>query len=520
MGMQSEAKEYELKLWVDKQDLRRVTGAPWFKRMATGPVRRRQLHAVYYDTPELALFHKRAAFRVRKEGRHFIQCLKTTLQDGDGALARGEFEGVVPDGVPDPSTLDLCQLGGAVSMEDLATIEPVFESRIRRSIRCLICPDGTKVEVDIDVGEITAGKTSSPVCELEIELREGDPGQLFRVAELVLDTVPARLGVGTKASRGYELLTDSVDQWTRAPTLSLSSADTGEDAFIRVILNALGHLRANENCVLTRAHAEGVHQMRVAVRRMRSALSIYRKLLPTAQFNLFSGELRWLLNELGPTRDMDVFLEEILEPVAAAIADDPFLDSLRLHAEERREMCYRTSQEAVQSKRYAKLVLRLSAWLHGREWRSPGMEEQAPALFGPVTGFAGRVLSRRLKRIRTRAKRPKRLSVEQLHELRIETKKLRYAAEFFRSLYPKKATTAYLDAVRVLQDGLGTLNDVSVARQLLRNFVGDSRSRAAMKLHFASGLIIGWHTHRVGQQNSSYADNIKQLLATAPFWKR
>ncbi len=510
-------KEYELKLWVDHSDLRRISRAPWFRRMEPSVPRRRQLQAVYFDTPDLALFKNRAAFRIRKESGRYVQCLKRRLVDAAGAVARQEYEHVVRGIVPDLDAFDNADLEGIISRDDGSCLAPVFETRIKRTIRYLTCPDGTKIEFDTDVGDILAGNKSVEVCEIELELREGDPSQLFRVAELVLDTVPARLGVGTKASRGYELLRGSVNQWRRATKLSLSRDDSVEDAFVRALLNAIDHLRSNEQCVMFRTHAEGVHQMRIAVRRMRSALSICKAVVPSQQYAFLHGELKWLLDELGPARDMDVFQSELLNPVADAIPDERMLTVLRQRADKRCDDCYRVAQEAVASKRYTKLILRLSEWLLAREWRQGASAEQEAILARPVREFADSVLDTRLKRVRKRGKRPKSLDDTQLHDLRIEVKKLRYTAEFFRTLYPK--TKRYLAMLRQLQDEIGQLNDICVARELLNVMTGDDESGADPDLRFAFGLVLGWHTRRVAQSDGACADKVKRLRAAAPFWR-
>ncbi len=96
-------------------------------------------------------------------------------------------------------------------------------------------------------------------------------------------------------------------RWRKAKTPAIAPLATAEDALTRIVVAGAEHLRANEACVLARAHDEGIHQMRVAARRLRSALTLYRAFIPDEQYRYLNGELKWLIRELGGARDWDVF---------------------------------------------------------------------------------------------------------------------------------------------------------------------------------------------------------------------
>ncbi|QLH40291.1 MAG: CHAD domain-containing protein [Defluviicoccus sp.] len=122
--------------------------------------------------------------------------------------------------------------------------------------------------------------------------------------------------------------------WQKARLPSLVPSTTAEEALADIVHGCVEHLRSNTACVMARAHEEGIHQMRVAVRRLRSCLALYAPFLPVDQHKYLVGELKWLIGELGPARDWDVFVGEILKPVLIQLGDEEDrLSELSLHVE-------------------------------------------------------------------------------------------------------------------------------------------------------------------------------------------
>ncbi len=510
--------EYELKFETTRDALRALGREPWLRRMQAGKTVCRQHRAVYFDTPDLALHARGACLRVRRESGVYVQCVKAPSECGAAAIARREWQGQVAGWEPDRECLEASGAGHVLPRRQFARLQAVFESRVRRTIRRLVTDGGAVVELASDFGEVLVGDRSTPVMELELELVSGDPQELLALAQIILDTVPARYSRVAKSDRGYSLLRADAKPWHRAPALALCPDQTTEEAFVAILLNALAHLRSNERCVLDRAHSEGVHQMRVAARRMRCALSIYRKTLPASQYTHFNQELRWLLHALGATRDWDVFLDETLRPVANAIPQDQSLCELRKYAEAQRDSCYAASQNAIRSGRYARLLLELGFWIQARGWREQHVSSSAVLLFEPVTVFAGRVLDRRLRRVRKRGKGFRNLVDERFHDVRIELKKLRYATEFFSTLYTKKAVRRFVRLLRALQDDMGKINDVAVARELVKGLIAHAGGESRLNVEYAAGLVIGWHTRGIGLADGGVRKLWRGFVNAPRFW--
>lgn len=306
--------------------------------------------------------------------------------------------------------------------------------------------------------------------------------------------------------------------WHKAPALKLWPEATAEDALAAAIGNALAHWSGNEACVIARAHPEGVHQMRVATRRLRSRLDLYKPQLPEANVKPVQKELKWLISQLGPARDWDVFLQETWQPVADALPEETDLTLLGEKAERRRDKGYGKAAAALASRRYRELGAHLSAWATERSWRQAAdVDEAHPALQEPARAFASRVIEDRHGAVVTLGRSLADMDAETRHKLRIQIKKLRYAVEFFRSLYSENAVKPFVSALSSLQDSLGTMNDLAVARDVMDDLCARSAGRTRARLAFASGVIVGWHLPRMAAAsplNGSWAA-FEQL---PPFW--
>jgi triphosphatase len=307
--------------------------------------------------------------------------------------------------------------------------------------------------------------------------------------------------------------------WKKARLAAFTAETTAAEALAEIVLSGINHLRGNEACVQARTHVEGVHQMRVATRRLRSCLTIYADLLPPEEHRHLVSELKWLIRELGPARDWDVFLGEVLRPVIADLPGESELALLRSEAEALRDAGYERAQAAIRSERYFGLALLLSAWARGHRWHEHASDGGPPELFVPATDFARKVVDERYQEVLQAGTDFESLSEEQRHGVRIQVKKLRYALEFFASLYPRKKYADYLARLKKLQDGLGTNNDVAVARKLLGRAIKSLRGKKRFRLSYAAGIVVGWHSHVSGVRERDLNTLWEQFRQNEPFWK-
>jgi CHAD domain-containing protein len=306
--------------------------------------------------------------------------------------------------------------------------------------------------------------------------------------------------------------------WRKSRLPSLAPSTTAEEALADIVLSCADHLRGNQRCVLERSHEEGIHQMRVAVRRLRSCVSLYERFIPEEQQAYLSGELKWLIKELGPARDWDVFVGEIMSPVVRQMPGEERLEALSQRVEQLRDEAYARAQAAVGSHRYIGLVLLLTSWAEGRGWRGPAQNEH-PMSMVKASEVAHDLLRGIYEGVTAAGANFEHLNPRERHKVRIHLKQLRYATEFFSTLYSKRKVTPYLSAMKSLQDQLGASNDVDVARKLLQRAVKGTRGKERASLSYAAGIVIGWHSHIGDDRERELVAAWQRLVARPPYWE-
>ncbi len=306
--------------------------------------------------------------------------------------------------------------------------------------------------------------------------------------------------------------TASFPEPVSAKKIRLDRKGTVEDAFVRTVSGCATHFEANMPAVLTAHDPEGLHQMRVALRRFRSAVSVFRPALTSPGMDALTGEAKNLTGVLGAVRDLDVFRGELLLPVIEHYGRTEGLRTLDEVIEGRRVVSWANALAAVREPKVMDLGPAARALLEQKEWY--GGDRKGFKL--PARKFAREVLNHRLGMVRALADKMDELRLEDRHKLRIRLKKLRYAAEFFESLYPKKKARPYIVRLRRLQDVFGYLNDVATAERLLSEVTGGSFH--PKPLLRAEGLVLGWHGFAADDAWPKVKRRWKKLKKEKPFW--
>jgi len=519
-------RETELKLRGTAEDLRRLWRSQVLRSTDGKAPKVKDLENVYYDTADLRLRKRGLAFRIRRDGARFIQTVKTGDNIAAAVFSRGEWEGEVPSLEPQLEIIDDPEIRAALGLILPGELRPVFTTRVRREV---VEVNGTDslgrlkvIEAAFDRGEIEAGGLTEPLAEIELELLQGPPRALFDLALALQDIAPTRLETRSKSARGYALATGRKVGWHRAEAVTMLPEMRVDDAFHAILAACLRHWTANELAALDGGDPEGVHQLRVGLRRFRSALSVFGGLLPPDQLAWLKDEAKWALNSLGPARDWDVFQSDLLAPLELNRPDDPDFAALHAAAGERQASGYARVREALTAPRYTRFLLRLGGWLEDRGWHDAEQTAtQKTALEQPVAELATKLLAKRHRKVMKLGKGFNSLPTAKRHELRIAVKKLRYTTEFFRDLYPAKRAKPYLAALRDLQESLGHLNDVAVAEHLLAELTQATEAGGgSAACQRAAGKVIGWYDRAVLDFEPEMRQTWKAFANSKPFWKK
>jgi inorganic triphosphatase YgiF len=514
-------REVELKLQIAAGDLARLKKNSTLRALADGRTVSKRLHSVYFDTPGLELWRSRVTLRLRGLGRQRVQTVKLADGEAAGALDRIEWEREVSGDRPDLAGLPQPAADRLLADAELPDrLGPRLETEIRRSLLTIRPPDGGEIELAFDVGEVRGDGVALPISEAELELKQGRKAQLFDLARALAELAPVRVEVRSKAERGFAALAGEANASAGSRPLRLESAASVEEAFRTIAEACLAHLLANQAAALDGGAAGGVHQMRVALRRLRAALGLFRIYVDSPESLAIRQDLKRLADALGPARDADVFLAEALAPALAEHPGDERLLEFRDAAEGLRQARYREMDAALRAPSYTDLILRLGAWAADARWRRPADALQERALARPILELAPELLEERRRKVKRLGARLDTLDADERHALRIHCKKLRYAGEFLQGLYPDSSAAAYLKGLAALQDRLGVLNDAVVARQLAEEIAAaepDEARRA--RLLWAGGFVAGWSDRTARRRWRKVGEQWREWRRLPKFWR-
>ncbi len=505
--------EVELKLLAPAGSLGQLREAPAIARYARNAGVNRRLEAVYYDTPDRALYNHGLSLRVRRSGKRYVQTLKRGPLHGQPFL-RQEWESVVNSTMPDLTCLPAVEIGAPLDGLAPDTLEPVFTTKVHRRVQRLELPSAV-IEAAIDEGMIEAGTRREPLTEIELEVKAGDASAIYDLGTQLLEIAPLRIGTLSKADRGYALAFDMEPEPTKAEAPHITPEHTVDEVIGTILSSCQHHVLANQ-AVTMNGHPEGVHQMRVALRRLRTACSLLHREVGVPTLQTLAAEAKWLAQVLGPARDWDVFIVDTLDGPTQAHPPDVDFDALRGAAEPHRAAGYAVFQEAVAQPRYNRFHLSLSSWIACRGWRKELGSKPLAVLIEPAPALARRVLARLHRKVLKRGAHFAQLPPEARHKLRIALKQLRYAAEFYQRLYTNEtAVKRFISRLARLQDALGHDNDATMTQPLLATLACDS---VTPELQRTIGAVIGWQARDRIVVHKTLRKHWRRFRAMPAFW--
>jgi inorganic triphosphatase YgiF len=489
--------EREIKFSLTPEAARRVAR----QVRPAGAWRRRMVSNVYYDTANERLRRAGVALRFRRDGARRLQTLKVESSAGAGLSARAEWEMPAPRGKLDVAAFPREEILAATGLDvaRLATqLRPMFETRFARRSAAVLVDGATRAEICVDRGYVAAGERREPISEIELELKAGDTAALLRYAAEIAKPLGLALEFESKAERGYRVAAGEAfpppRKWRRP---RLGELATPSEAFSAIFATALTQVGANARGVVYGSDSEYLHQMRVGLRRLRSALLAFRHLVPKKTAKPIAERLRRLMPPLGAARDWDVFCEGLVrrgtqEPERAAQ-----LAPLLARARGKRSIARRRARQAAASPQFQRFLLRALRWVNSGSWKTEA----------PLGAFAGEALERLHCRALGEAKDIDWADAERRHRLRIRVKRLRYACDFFAASFAGAAARPYLKRLAALQDILGDLNDIAVGRRLLAEI----------------GLPAGHVRHALAVRERMLVMSLEAAWAAVekcrPFWK-
>jgi inorganic triphosphatase YgiF len=369
------------------------------------------------------------------------------------------------------------------------------------------------IEIAVDQGQMSCGKQRVPLAEVELELASGNKGDLFDLATTLAEDFSLRLDFVSKAEKGFRALLGEKPAPVKAEPIKSKSMATFDDAVTAVISNTLAQFVANWACLRETDEPESIHQIRVALRRMRCGLSIFKRALPHAAFEALRDDAGRLASAFGPVRNTDAFRISALQgPLASADCPEN-CDALRVILEKRRIAAYGQARSQIESLAATVFVLKVQCFLAHRNWREVPAGIESTQLQVPTRKFSEAALDR--LRVLKRGKRIATVSDEARHKLRIALKNLRYGVEFFGALFAnRKRKKAYTKKLSAVQELLGIRNDIVVAKISLKEL----REQTGPEAERILGFIQGWYAREAASADKAISKSWKKFRRADIFW--
>lgn len=455
----------ELELRLDPDDASRL---PRLKLLASATRgRAQQQRIVWHDGPDAAL----TAHGLALAREHGVWRLERLVPDASDTWSPGAPPPVLAQAV------EIAELG----VELPAPLAPTVAFAGRRNAFTLDTAQGA-VTLNLLRGTLRAVTAEHAASRAHLS---GDAPAVLNLALALAGELRLEVPSATLAGEALAAARASVPAPRRLGAATLPEGLAVTEAFAFVLAHLTDVMLHFAPAVVQDATGpEPVHQMRVALRRLRSAVTVFRRTLDCPELQAANAGLKALSARLGPTRDWDVFLGETAPAVSAVFPNEPKLTRLIAAAQRRRRECHAALRDFLQSAEFRQLGIAL-AWLAGARSWYPALPE-SPDQPTSLQDFAGYVLDRRLHKLRSTDDIAG-LDPPELHALRLKAKRMRYAAEIFAPLYPGKAPRRFIHRLTAMQDDLGQLNDRATAEKLLAELGGPSGRHA-----YAAGLVLGF----------------------------
>jgi triphosphatase len=497
-------REIELKLQLNRGS-RKVIEAN--RKFAVVAPKRLDLLTTYFDTPDGVLRKAGLSLRVRRIGALRIQTVKA-MEDRRGiSTDRPEWEWPIQHDSPNLDPLSATSELRRIVPKIRGRLLPLFESRIRRTVRLLPLTEGTIVEASIDEGAIRVGARRQAVIELELELKAGPIGPLYGLASQLQKAARLWISPESKFARGLRLATGHDDTPHKPERVALKNRGSAAAGLHAILGTTLGHLVANTPLTL-RGSPGGLHQMRVALRATRAALQLFEPVLDHATGKSWDLRLQRLGHLFGTGRDWDVFCLRMLPKAKRDLAHSDLRPLIRA-AETERQRAHRAVEDAIRGPAFSALLLEIAQWVE------TGLVK--PDAFGPrmdkrLKHMAPSLLNRIHSRARRKARHLGQLSALELHALRKSLKRVRYDAQSLADLFPRRAARDYRKACEGVLKILGTMNDAAMTRRLAKRLTPNAPR------HLARLGLERWSLRRAARAKLELKAAVRKFKQAPLFW--
>ena len=486
-----------LELRLAPEDVPLLLNDPAFR--ATARRKGASVTMIWHDTPSGALAADGGCLVQRHGHAPGWQHTGLTARPGE----------IWPPGAPAPILAEAATLAELPFLSTELLPVAAFEGQVR-----ILSQPEDETSVTLLQGHLRAVAATAPACRLTLSGPAAITVAIALSSTLRLSVAPSSLALEALTLAGRAVPKRPLGAPGLEPGLDV------DGGFALVVAHLAGVILHHAQAAPSDTGPEPVHQMRVALRRLRSAIGLFRRAVACPELDTVAAELKTLGRHLGPPRDWDVFTAGTGRKVGLAFPDDLAVTRLLAAAERRRRDAYAALRAYLAGPEFRATGIALTALATGRPWQQVSIEDPEEAQHlaelqrSNLRDYAGRALNRRLARVVAPGADLSGLPLPALHDIRLHAKRLRYACEFFSPLFPGRNTSRFLRRMSALQERLGLINDGVVAQSLMAELPERAPGRA-----YATGVVRGFVA---GQSNSGLRKlerTWQRFLRIEPFWQ-
>ncbi len=472
--------------------------------------------SAYFDTPENLLQQNGLELRLRKAGKGYRQTIKA-LPAAPRAFSRTEIESDVSSDLPDPGPLSRLL---KKAKPQACTLQPIFETRFKRWKNTLQSPSNRgAIEACLDVGEVRAQDKKERIRELELELKGGSISDLYGVALNLASKYDLTLLFDGKADRGYRLCTDKEIKAWKPKKHGLDPDLNIVDAATESLRQAYTHFARNITPVVEIGHPDSIHQMRVGIRRLRTIAFVFSQFTALNSSGSPLSEMRGLFAQLGRIREMDVFMKDVA-PETNGLLSEKQWGTIEQAIVRNRDGKMKTLRKRLTTSQFTSEVLQLGHWIEQKKWIDASNANSRTLMELNVKQFAEARLPELYDELISRRRLIRDGEHSEWHRLRIQTKKLRYASEFFSSAFHQTKSKAFIRRLSSWQDRLGRLNDIATAAKFLKRISREEQGKARKDIAKSSLMVAGWAHAVLSREEPELAKHWQVFEQASPFWTK
>lgn len=395
------ASELELKLAATSEKLNKIKQLDFPGAASQSPWETKQMINTYFDTANFKLRDVSIGMRIRQIEDQFIQTVKSSGKAIGGLHQRNEDEIEVSDNQLDTSLITDPYLMILVeeAQEEDGDFLPCFNTDFYRTKSLLTFSDGTKIEMALDSGTITAGDQSVDICEVELELVEGSAEYIFAIGRYLIKELDLTLYNASKARRGYSLCDMPSSDYNRMQVAELSQGIESEKAFEQICFSGLKHWQYYELFLNKENAHQAVLEMYRALIYLQHMYIVFGGLIPRQATDDLRNNWSWLAGAMRPIVDAAKH-KRYLNRYLKQKADWDLVDEQQKKIQVEVEQAIKEFKSLLATPRYNIMMLNMSQWLYFKEWRDFIPEKEHDKLSIPIIDYAKKQLEHMLKELK------------------------------------------------------------------------------------------------------------------------